>query len=170
MTHSLIKMKRQTSKPLRHWRSRAGQDLQLSQRKSWRTCLMMTKSLIYSYKTPTASLSASTTREETAAMVIIADTITHQTWGRPLMEIRSMVSMKSAAFALKKCSAIEDSSVCWTAAITLSAWSVSEIGAQLMTRRRLNSITERARSAVVIVTWSFHQIILLKVDQRRTTW
>jgi hypothetical protein len=73
---------------------------------------MMTRSLIFSYKTPTASLSASTTREETAAMVIIADTITHQTRDLPLMLTHSMASMKSAAFALKKCLAMGDSSVC----------------------------------------------------------
>jgi hypothetical protein len=73
---------------------------------------MMTKSLIYSCKTPTASLSASTTREETAAMVIIADTITHQTRDPRLMATHSMASMKSAAFALKKCLAMGDSSVC----------------------------------------------------------
>lgn len=73
---------------------------------------MMTRSLIFSYKTLTASLSASTTREETAAMVIIADTITHQTRDQPLTETHSMVSMKSAAFALKKCLAMGDNSVC----------------------------------------------------------
>jgi len=169
MTPFLIRMKRQTNKPLRQWRSKAGPALPLSQSKSWRTCLMMTRSLICSYKTPTASLSAITTKGETAATVITADTITHRTWDQLLKETPSMASMKSAAFALKKCLPVRDSSVCWTGAITLFAWSASEIGARLMTRRPLNSTTELALSVVGIVTWSSHQIIWSKAAPKRTT-